>query len=137
MSNSGMSKQGAGPWVCPMQSWGLRGTSSLVPLQLRTRLRTSWSTNRELNGALEIATQPRDCHAAKRLPHSQVTSVLGRLLKYQLLTNKKMPILGHQPLGSPSGARWVISEDRVAERQTKHPVTFLLEGAEQGAGEQS
>lgn len=118
-SNSGTSKQGTGPWVCPMQSCKLRGISSLVPLQLCMHL----STNQE-----------PDETALQRLPCSQVTNVLGWLLRYQPLTNKKMPVLGNQPLGSPSAAQWVISEDRVQERQTKRPVTFFLGGAERGAG---
>lgn len=110
-SNSATSKQGTGPWVCPMQSCKLRGISSLVPWQLCMHL----STNRE-----------PDETVLQRLPCSKVTGVLGWLLRYQPLTNKKMPVLGNQPLGSPSAAQWVISEDRAQERQTKRPVTFLL-----------
>lgn len=59
---------------------------------------------------------------------------VGLRLEVPATHQQKMPVPGNHPVGSPSAAPWLISEDSVQERRTRHPVTFLLEGAEQGAG---
>lgn len=121
-SNSGSSKQGTGPWVCPMQSCRLRGIPLLAPpaavpasedslVQLRNV--TIWRPG--------TATQPGH-------------KCVGLALEVPTTHQPKMPVLDNHPVGSPRVALWLISEDRVQERKTRHPVTFLMEGAEQGAG---
>lgn len=108
-----------GNWVCPMQNCRLRGSSSLVPLQLCTHLRTSLSTNQE--GAQMVL---------QRVPGNQVTRVLGWLWGYQPLTNQKNANTWQSASWVPKcGAVGCFRRRQV--RQSKHLVTFLLEGAEQ------